>query len=982
MRESDVKTVVVGADHWSMSGGVVERLVAVDQLRDGGYVLEMLEPRLLLSSTSGTHPVLTSPVIHSDWFAELAPSTVQPVGGPATLSYDEYIETIEWEGHEVDVVTRQWVVLLTEQAIQQVGSITNVQSMLNLSSLGGRVIQGLGMQGLVLVETDVGVDQSTFVSALKANDLVAAIEPNIVIQARLTPSDSRYSQLWALHNTGQTGGKVDADIDAPEAWGITTGSQQVVVAVIDTGVDYNHPDLRANMWVNLGEIPGDGIDNDGNGFVDDVYGYDFVNNDGSPLDDNGHGTHVAGTIGAVGNNDEGVTGVAWSVSIMAVKFLNANGSGFVSNAIKAINYVTMMKTQFGVNVVVANNSWGGGGYNSQMFNAILAAQEANILFVAAAGNDKSDNDVRGAYPANYELDNVISVAATDYNDELAGFSNWGASRVHLAAPGVVIRSTIPGGGYGAYSGTSMAAPHVSGVAALLWSLNPNLSYREVKDAILNGVDKVDALANKVATGGRLNAYNALMQIYNGPSPDQYEANDSRTDVDSMTPGAPGSANLGTLNGTRTIGSLNTYDGSEDWFRFEMTGTGRVGDRVSISLDSSRGRLDLAVYREDGSLVGQSTGASDLHTVSLAGEEAGVYYVRITPHNGAENTYSLTIAPGLDLGDDYESNNSRTEVDSSPEGAPNSPNLGLIDGKLTIDNLNTLDGTEDWFSFRIQGKAGKKHKVAINFIHAQGDLDLILYDATGAIIRRSEGIRNTEQVSLKGLTSGTYYVRVYGYQGAGNPNYSLSITTPVPAPDKAGNTIEEAMQVKRLNKPINEYVGVGDEVDYYRVELKKPYNNLMVNVKQVAGTASVQLVSATGQVLSQGMVAANNVAKLNMKTPLPAGVYYIVVEAEPGQYVDYNLKMNAKPISAKKWNNQFAAMSPVSTDPDALSSLATAAYAMEAAAAKASTLPVTLSITAPRLTLVNTVGSVLQHSLFSSGDDDSDILTGERVLAEV
>ena len=192
-------------------------------------------------------------------------------------------------------------------------------------------------------------------------------------------------------------------IDAPDAWNISTGSQSVVVAVIDTGVDYTHPDLAANIWTNPGEIAGNGRDDDGNGFVDDVHGYDFAEHDGDPMDDNGHGTHVAGTIAAVGNNGLGVAGVNWSASIMPLKFLNSQGPGYLSDAIRAINYATMERTRYGVNVRVMNNSWGGGGFSSAMQTAIQAASDAGILFVAAAGNSGTNNDASPHYPANYTL---------------------------------------------------------------------------------------------------------------------------------------------------------------------------------------------------------------------------------------------------------------------------------------------------------------------------------------------------------------------------------------------------------------------------------------------------------------------------------------------------------------------------------------------------------------------------------------------------
>ncbi|MBE0565955.1 MAG: choice-of-anchor D domain-containing protein [Krumholzibacteria bacterium] len=332
------------------------------------------------------------------------------------------------------------------------------------------------------------------------NPLVEFIEPNYVLTINETPDDPRFGELWGMLNTGQSGGTPGADISATSAWDVFTGSDDVVIAIIDTGLDYNHPDIAANAWVNPGEIPGNGIDDDGNGFIDDVYGWDFINDDNDPMDDNGHGTHCGGTIGGVGDNGIGVAGVNWNVKLMGLKFLSAGGSGSTADAVEAIQYATMM------GVRLTSNSWGGGGYSQAMYDAIADAQANGILFVAAAGNSSTNTDASPHYPSSYDLDNVVAVAATDHNDALASFSSYGATTVDLAAPGVDILSTLPGNSYGYLSGTSMATPHVSGALGLIFGRFPAIGGADAKSLMLNFVDPVPALAGRVLTGGRLNAF--------------------------------------------------------------------------------------------------------------------------------------------------------------------------------------------------------------------------------------------------------------------------------------------------------------------------------------------------------------------------------------------------------------------------------------------------------------------------------------------
>lgn len=385
-------------------------------------------------------------------------------------------------------------------SVSQVATDMGATLLREVPSIHGAIIQ------INTAGQDYASAMSTAVAAWSAHPGIRYAEADSEMHVDSTaPNDPLYSQQWDMHNTGQQGGTPGADIHAPEGWDISTGSSSIVVADIDTGVDYNHPDLAANMWVN----PNAGLD----GWVNDIHGINAITGTGDPMDDHGHGTHTSGTIGAVGNNGVGVAGVNWNVQIMALKFLSAGGFGATSDAITCIDYMTMQKTLYGVNVVASNNSWGGGMYSQGLYDAIKASNDAGILFVAAAGNYGYDNDMFPSYPASYNLPGIIAVAATDNQDNLAYFSQYGKTSVDLGAPGVGILSTLPASLYGvayqAWDGTSMATPHVTGAVALGMAVDPTATPDFIKQQIMATVDPSPSLLNTTVTGGRLNVYSFL-----------------------------------------------------------------------------------------------------------------------------------------------------------------------------------------------------------------------------------------------------------------------------------------------------------------------------------------------------------------------------------------------------------------------------------------------------------------------------------------
>ncbi len=345
---------------------------------------------------------------------------------------------------------------------------------------------------------------------------VESLELDHKVWAFRETNDPLLSDQYSLR--GQFSGKV------VEAWDITTGSRNVIVAVIDTGADLKHPDLKSNIWTNSREIKGNGKDDDSNGYVDDLHGYDFVNRDGNPQDDNGHGTHVTGIVAAVGNNGAGVAGVAWDSRVIPIKALDATGNGYVSSIIRSIDYVTDLKKK-GVPVTVINLSLGGGGYSEALYRAVERARNHDILIVAAAGNEGANNDIAPMYPANFAIDSVVSVAAINAQGNRATFSNFGAGSVHLAAPGSAILSTAllrTGMEYRTLSGTSMASPYVAGVLALAAAANTQLSMVQVRSALFSAVQPLVSLQGETITGGLVDAVAAAqLAIMTQPAPRLY-----------------------------------------------------------------------------------------------------------------------------------------------------------------------------------------------------------------------------------------------------------------------------------------------------------------------------------------------------------------------------------------------------------------------------------------------------------------------------
>ncbi|NLV26729.1 MAG: S8 family serine peptidase, partial [Methanomicrobiales archaeon] len=391
------------------------------------------------------------------------------------------------------------------------------------------------------------------------------------VSASSASNDPYVGYLWGLHNTGQTGGTADADIDAPEAWAVSKGSRSVIVGVVDTGVDYNHPDLKANM----------------------IGGYNAITGTTNPMDDNGHGTHCAGTIGAVGNNGIGVAGVNWYVRIMPLKFLDSSGSGYTSDAIEAFAW------GYARGVRIFSNSWGGDGTDTALQNTIN--QYSDALFICAAGNDEVNTDVYPQSPSALPNANILSVAATDNRDALADFSNYGAKTVDVAAPGVSIYSTYRGGSYGYMSGTSMATPHVAGIAALVKAVNSGYTVAQVKQAILSRVDIKSGLSGKCVTGGRVNA---IGSISSGSSYDFYVGDfngDGKNDIASVSKTSSGykwyldySGDGGTdksfIYSTSAVSWDNRYIG-------DFNGDGK--DDIALVLKTSSGYKWYLNYNCDG-----------------------------------------------------------------------------------------------------------------------------------------------------------------------------------------------------------------------------------------------------------------------------------------------------------------------------------------------------------------------------------------------
>ena len=733
------------------------------------------------------------------------------------------IETIDWMGDQVEVVSGEWIVRFGEDTAAPA---------VDALGLTAEALKALASPQFGLLKAPGKTFDDLSAWAAAQHD-VLYVEPNFVQTKLVTPNDPNFSQLWGMHNTGQSGGTADADIDAPEAWDLTTGSSNVIIAVIDSGADYTHPDLAANMWTNPGEIAGNFIDDDGNGFIDDTIGWDFAFDDNDPMDGDGHGTHVSGTIGAVGDNGTGVAGVNWDVTIMPVKFLDDTGSGTTSDAIDAINYVTMMK-QAGHNIIATNNSWGGGGFSQALKDAIQLGGNEDVLFVAAAGNGGIDgigdnNDLTPFYPSNYNLDSIISVASTDRNDNRSIFSNFGAVSVDLAAPGSSIRSTLPGNTYGLFNGTSMAAPHVTGTVALLKALDPSASALSIKNAILAGVDPIPAMSGISVTGGRLNAFNAMMTL-GIPSVLSINPPSESTPVSQITIDFSDDIVASSVVPTNFLlsdnGDNNIFgDGDDTVFNFLPSDLSQP-QASTVVID-----LGVPLALEQYQLILLGTGANPIQNSTGA-----------PLNNGADELYFFDIvtAPGP-----FESNDTLGEATDTGLTGEGSATFSAHVG----DGLQQLLDVDLW-ALDVMGGATITADIDAQSIGSPLDPILRLFDANGTQLAMNDDTNGLDSfISFNIATTGTYYFGVSGWSnftydphtpGTGTSqttgNYDITITHG-PAPGPQGS-ISGVVWYDNNGNGINELGETG--VDKQLVYLDANQNGVLDSGSTIVASTNVPL----------------------------------------------------------------------------------------------------------------------------------------------